>query len=157
MAPEVCTTARASYKSDIWSLGITAIELAENRLPHAQLNHAMRIMRAITTSPSPTLSGGSGKRWSAAFHSFVNTCLAKDPAQRPDAFELLEHPFLRTRDASITATSPSAKAFASASGPALLPVSTRTVLKPLIDKFFAEKARLEREELEGEGEDEEQE
>jgi hypothetical protein len=155
MAPEVCTTARASYKSDIWSLGITAIEIAENRLPHAQLNNAMRIMRAITSSPPPTLAGG--KRWSPAFHSFVNTCLAKDPAQRPDAFELLDHPFLKTRDPSPAAAgagSPFGAAGAGASGPALVPLSTRAVLKPLIDKFFSEKARLEREELEGEGESE---
>jgi len=143
MAPEVCEKHVANYKSDIWSLGITALEIAENRLPYAEMNNALRIMRAITLNPSPTLTAG---RWSPEFNSFVNRCLIKDPSKRPDAFEMISHPFLKihaplTPKGSSPSTSSALTSPSQLTAPALTPVSSKVVLKPLLDQFFQTKAK----------------
>lgn len=92
MAPESVSGRSADFKSDIWALGITAIEIAEGCPPRAELS-VLRVMRAIVNMPPPTLNPAC-PFWSAAFHDFVALCLKKDPAERPDAIELLGHPFL---------------------------------------------------------------
>ncbi|KAL5016280.1 hypothetical protein ScPMuIL_005869 [Solemya velum] len=93
MAPEVILAmdeGQYDGKSDIWSLGITCIELAERKPPLFNMN-AMSALYHIAQNESPTLAGGE---WSDDFRNFVDTCLAKNPSDRNTADELLEHPFI---------------------------------------------------------------
>ncbi|CAL1268100.1 unnamed protein product [Larinioides sclopetarius] len=96
MAPEVvlCETFRDNpydYKADIWSLGITLIELAEMDPPNHEMT-PMRVLLKIQKQDPPTLSQPS--KWSKHFNDFVSKCLVKDPQKRATAKELLEHPFI---------------------------------------------------------------
>jgi len=91
MSPESILKGHTDFRSDIWSLGITAIEMAEGIPPLTNLN-PMLAMRLIPRSPSPSLSG---KQFSKNFRDFVAKCLEKDPAKRWTAEKLLTHPFLK--------------------------------------------------------------
>ncbi|XP_072517754.1 serine/threonine-protein kinase 10 [Salminus brasiliensis] len=98
MAPEVvmCETTKDApydYKADIWSLGITLIELAQIEPPHHELN-PMRVLLKIAKSDPPTLDQPS--KWSADFKDFLRTSLDKNPETRPSATQLLEHPFVKS-------------------------------------------------------------
>jgi len=92
MAPEVLTSDDYDEKADIWSLGITAYELAIGEPPHSRL-HSMRAAIKIPTSPPPTLP--EPERFSPDFHSFIASCLVKDFRRRPSAQQLLSHPFIQ--------------------------------------------------------------
>ncbi|CAD7675519.1 unnamed protein product [Nyctereutes procyonoides] len=96
MAPEVvmCETMKDTpydYKADIWSLGITLIEMAQIEPPHHELN-PMRVLLKIAKSDPPTLLTPS--KWSMEFRDFLKTALDKNPETRPSAAQLLEHPFV---------------------------------------------------------------
>uniref|UniRef100_A0A8C9UXY9 non-specific serine/threonine protein kinase n=1 Tax=Scleropages formosus TaxID=113540 RepID=A0A8C9UXY9_SCLFO len=96
MAPEVvmCETMKDApydYKADIWSLGITLIELAQIEPPHHELN-PMRVLLKIAKSEPPTLEQPG--KWSQEFKDFLKKALDKNPETRPSAAQLLEHPFV---------------------------------------------------------------
>eukprot|EP00066_Takifugu_rubripes_P020353 XP_011609619.1 PREDICTED: serine/threonine-protein kinase 10 [Takifugu rubripes] len=98
MAPEVvmCETMKDApydYKADIWSLGITLIELAQIEPPHHELN-PMRVLLKIAKSDPPTLE--QPHKWSQDFKDFLKRALDKNPESRPSAVQLLEHPFVRS-------------------------------------------------------------
>src|SRR3990167_1254223 len=92
MAPEVINIGNGyGIEADIWSLGITAIEMANGKPPHHQFHHG-EVIFVIPESPPPTLPNSSN--WSDDFHNFVTVCLQKDPVLRPSADQLLQHPFI---------------------------------------------------------------
>uniref|UniRef100_A0A8C9EQ17 non-specific serine/threonine protein kinase n=1 Tax=Pavo cristatus TaxID=9049 RepID=A0A8C9EQ17_PAVCR len=77
--------------SDLWSLGITAIEMAEGAPPLCDM-HPMRALFLIPRNPAPRLKS---KKWSKKFQSFIESCLVKNHSQRPTTEQLMKHPFIR--------------------------------------------------------------
>ncbi|XP_042179873.1 mitogen-activated protein kinase kinase kinase kinase 4 isoform X6 [Oncorhynchus tshawytscha] len=96
MAPEVIACdenpeATYDYRSDLWSTGITAIEMAEGAPPLCDM-HPMRALFLIPRNPPPRLKS---KKWSKKFCSFIEGSLVKNYNQRPPTEQLLKHPFIR--------------------------------------------------------------
>ncbi|XP_037096981.1 TRAF2 and NCK interacting kinase a isoform X9 [Syngnathus acus] len=96
MAPEVIACdenpdATYDFKSDLWSLGITAMEMAEGAPPLCDM-HPMRALFLIPRNPAPRLKS---KKWSKKFQLFIESCLVKSHGQRPSTEQLLKHPFIR--------------------------------------------------------------
>uniref|UniRef100_A0A8C1UWP1 non-specific serine/threonine protein kinase n=1 Tax=Cyprinus carpio TaxID=7962 RepID=A0A8C1UWP1_CYPCA len=96
MAPEVvmCETSKDrpyDYKADIWSLGVTLIELAQIEPPNHEMN-PMRVLLKIAKSEPPTLAIPS--RWSPEFSDFLRKALDKNVDNRWNALQLLQHPFV---------------------------------------------------------------
>nr|XP_057918980.1 misshapen-like kinase 1 isoform X3 [Doryrhamphus excisus] len=96
MAPEVIACdenpeATYDYRSDLWSLGITALEMAEGAPPLCDM-HPMRALFLIPRNPPPRLKS---KKWSKRFLSFIDSCLVKNHLHRPTTDALLRHAFIR--------------------------------------------------------------
>ncbi|RZF36430.1 hypothetical protein LSTR_LSTR010850 [Laodelphax striatellus] len=95
MAPEVVTAAKSdsSYDSriDVWSLGITAIELGDGKAPFEDI-HPTRALFQIVRNPPPLLYRPAN--WTQIYNDFIAECLEKNPENRPFMVEIIEHPFL---------------------------------------------------------------
>lgn len=92
MAPEVIRESHYDGRADVWSLGITCIEMAEGAPPHANL-HPLRAIFVIPTKPAPTLADPDN--WSPEMLDFVRACCQKDASQRRDSASLSTLPFIR--------------------------------------------------------------
>ncbi|CAH1103554.1 unnamed protein product [Psylliodes chrysocephalus] len=92
MAPEVIQEIGYDCVADIWSLGITALEMAEGKPPYGDI-HPMRAIFMIPTKPPPSFR--EPDKWSAEFIDLVSICLVKDPEERASASDLLNHEFIK--------------------------------------------------------------
>ncbi|XP_048757250.2 serine/threonine-protein kinase 26-like [Ostrea edulis] len=90
MAPEIIKGQKYDTKADIWSLGITAIELAQGEPPYADLD-PRKVIFQIPKKDPPQLSGN----FSLGFKDLIKDCLNKDPKDRPTARELLNYGFIK--------------------------------------------------------------
>eukprot|EP00033_Pygsuia_biforma_P002405 GCRY01002664.1.p1 GENE.GCRY01002664.1~~GCRY01002664.1.p1 ORF type:complete len:338 (+),score=51.25 GCRY01002664.1:267-1280(+) len=91
MAPEVVdSSSLVSHKSDLWSLGITAIELTKGHPPYESEDPA-KVIKNIVEKDPPVLTGN----YSSTFKDFVSKCLVKDPKKRASADDLLKHKFIK--------------------------------------------------------------
>ena len=92
MAPELIRGQEYASKIDIWSLGITAIEMAEGEPPF--LNEPpLRALLLISINDPPTLKDSN---WSRSFQHFLARCLEIKPEKRSSAEQLLMHPFIKS-------------------------------------------------------------
>jgi len=91
LAPEIITADSYTNKVDIWALAITAIEIAESKPPHFDIEPA-KVIFHIPKQPPPRLQDET--KWTPEFPDFLDKCLKKDPTERSTAKELLNHPFI---------------------------------------------------------------
>eukprot|EP01088_Endostelium_zonatum_P015685 TRINITY_DN3966_c0_g1_i1.p1 TRINITY_DN3966_c0_g1~~TRINITY_DN3966_c0_g1_i1.p1 ORF type:complete len:390 (+),score=112.26 TRINITY_DN3966_c0_g1_i1:61-1230(+) len=91
MAPEVIEGLKYDFLVDVWSLGITAIEMGELLPPYSSV-HPMRALFLIPKNPPPELEE---EKWTNEFRDFVKSCLVKDPKKRATVEQLLAHPFIK--------------------------------------------------------------
>jgi len=92
MAPELIRGNHYSQKVDIWSLGIMTREMAEGEPPYLEFP-PLRALFLLTTQGVPPIR--DAHKYSKEYHDFVGQCLEKDPDRRPEAADLLKHPFLK--------------------------------------------------------------
>lgn len=83
------------FKADIWSLGITLIELAVGVPPYSEM-HPMRAIFMIPSKPPPTLEDNEEVTWTKEMKDFLAKALTKDPDARPTATELLQHAWIKS-------------------------------------------------------------
>eukprot|EP01102_Stenamoeba_stenopodia_P016684 TRINITY_DN5852_c0_g1_i3.p1 TRINITY_DN5852_c0_g1~~TRINITY_DN5852_c0_g1_i3.p1 ORF type:complete len:284 (-),score=42.45 TRINITY_DN5852_c0_g1_i3:9-860(-) len=100
MPPELIQSQQTLPVSDVWSIGITAIEMAEGKPPYSK-KPLMRALMDIVSNPPSRLS--EPDKWSTEFNDFVAKCLVSDPNERTTPVELLQHPFLTKERNSSTA------------------------------------------------------
>lgn len=96
IAPEIVASDRSEsegydIRADIWSLGITAIELGDGKAPFMNI-HPTRALFQIVRNPPPTLYRPAN--WTQNYNDFIAECLVKNPEHRPFSVEVIEHPFL---------------------------------------------------------------
>ena len=91
IAPEVIKESHYDGRADVWSLGITVIEMAEGAPPHSNLN-PLRAIFLIPSKPAPTLADPDN--WSPEMLDFIRCCCKKDPSERSDSALLTGHPFV---------------------------------------------------------------
>ncbi|XP_031094581.1 serine/threonine-protein kinase BLUS1 isoform X1 [Ipomoea triloba] len=95
MAPEVLQPGTGyDFKADIWSFGITALELAHGHAPFSKYPPMKVLLMTIQNAP-PGLDYDRDKRFSKAFKEMVAMCLVKDQTKRPTAEKLLKHSFFK--------------------------------------------------------------
>lgn len=92
MAPELIRGQPYDYKVDVWSVGITALEMADGEPPHIH-EPPLRALLLITTQGSPQPQ--CPERWSAEFRHFLASAMDTNVESRADAEQLLKHPFLQ--------------------------------------------------------------
>ena len=92
MSPEVVSGAEYDEKSDVWSLGILTLELADGEVPLIE-HPPIKALFLIRSQDPPTFKSSS--EWSDVFHDFLKRCLEKDPTKRATIDELLEHEFIK--------------------------------------------------------------
>ncbi|KAJ1694500.1 hypothetical protein LUZ63_011198 [Rhynchospora breviuscula] len=94
MAPEVIQQSEYDYKADIWSFGITALELAYGHSPFKSQSPYQILIDTLTREP-PSLHNTKEKKFSRYFKQVIAMCLLKDPSERPSAHQLLKHHFFK--------------------------------------------------------------
>jgi serine/threonine protein kinase len=111
MSPERIAGNDYSYSSDVWSVGICLLALAQGKIPLPTNNGYWALVRAVQDDPPPKLDPPpeGHPAWSLELHSFLELCLIKDPDNRPLPYQLLQHPFLvnyRARASQIPGSPP---------------------------------------------------
>eukprot|EP01097_Dermamoeba_algensis_P009839 TRINITY_DN7073_c0_g1_i1.p1 TRINITY_DN7073_c0_g1~~TRINITY_DN7073_c0_g1_i1.p1 ORF type:complete len:311 (-),score=97.85 TRINITY_DN7073_c0_g1_i1:235-1110(-) len=98
MAPEVMEQVGYDQRADLWSFGITALEMAKGRAPYANKT-PMQVLMLTIERPPPKLDREKNEkgehRFSRTFKEMIASCLHKDPAKRPTASKLLDHKFFK--------------------------------------------------------------
>ncbi|XP_044406301.1 serine/threonine-protein kinase BLUS1 isoform X2 [Triticum aestivum] len=94
MAPEVMEQKEYDFKADIWSFGITALELANGHAPFSSQPPAKVFLMTLQHAP-PSLHNTKDKKFSNSFKRMIGACLIKDPSKRPTAQMLLQLPFFK--------------------------------------------------------------
>ncbi|KAJ7456600.1 kinase-like domain-containing protein [Mycena latifolia] len=95
MAPEVIQARHYDSAADIWSFGITALELTQGRPPRSRESPQRVLLKTIQEAPPSLDREGGTFKYSRAFKEIVDSCLVKDPSKRPTAEELLQSPFFK--------------------------------------------------------------
>ncbi|TFK57527.1 kinase-like protein, partial [Heliocybe sulcata] len=95
MAPEVINGKRYDSSADIWSFGITAIELASGRAPRSRESPGQVLLHTVQDPPPRLDRGGGQYQYSKAFEEVVAMCLVKDPSKRPTAAQVLQTAFFK--------------------------------------------------------------
>jgi serine/threonine protein kinase len=95
MAPEVVERKGYGVKADIWSFGITALEMSSGRAPHSRLAPVKVLMKTLKEDPPALDRTGNAHKYSKLFDDFIRQCLQKDPTKRPSADKLLQHGFFK--------------------------------------------------------------
>ena len=103
MAPEVTKEGYYDGRADVWSLGITTIEMAEGKPPHSSLQPAEAVF-LTASNPGPTLADPDN--WDQQMNQFISCCCKKDPAERTDSRTLASHIFVRSEVKKGRANSP---------------------------------------------------